>query len=93
MPAAMVVMPILIRDFYGSLRYERVYAFASLVGNVAWALSGTLFGYASEKSGSYRPGIWFCILLLLAAVGILFVLLRGAHKSGSGKATKRYRRV
>ena len=88
MPAAMVVMPILIRDFYGSLRYERVYAFSSLVGNVAWAMSGTLFGFVAERSGSYRPDIWFCIAILSGAVGILFLLVHGAHKSRSPRGKK-----
>lgn len=76
MPAAMVVMPILIRNLYGAFRYEKVYSFTTLVGNIAWAFSGPLFGYFYETTGNYRSSILFCAGILFAAVGILVLLAR-----------------
>ena len=76
MPAAMVVMPILIRNLYGAFRYEKVYSFTTLVGNIASAFSGPLFGYFYETTGNYRSSILFCAGILFTAVGILVLLAR-----------------
>lgn len=71
MPAAMVIMPILIRHIYGNFRYERVYTIASIIGNIVWALSGPFFGYLYEQNGHYHTGIWLCVVFLIIAVMLI----------------------
>lgn len=71
MPAAMVVMPILIQNIYGVLRYERAYTIANVLGNLAWAVSTPFFSMLYERQGHFGGAV-LCNLLLLC--GSLVVL-------------------
>lgn len=79
MPAAMVIMPLLIQNIYGVFRYERVYTIVSVLGNLAWALSTPLFSLLYEKQGSFHSAVWLNLLLLCCAVLLLLTTFKNSR--------------
>lgn len=78
MPAAMVVMPLLIQNVYGVLRYERAYTIVNVLGNLAWAVSTPFFSMLFERHGNFSGAVICSLLLLCGAL----VVLRLAFSSG-----------
>ena len=86
MPAAMVVMPILIQNVYGVLRYERAYTIANVLGNLVGAVSTPFFSLLFERHGNFRGAIACSLLLLCGALVVLHLAFpsREAKKGTTG---------
>ncbi len=71
-PAAAVMMPLLIRSTLGDSRYDTWYSNITLVGSITYSLGGTVFGWMYDASGGYLSSIVLCAALM--AIGTLIAL-------------------
>ena len=72
--------PYLVRETYGSEKYDKVYSYYSMFGSLASSIYFTGVGYSYDIFRSYKPSFAFLIGAYLLAALLLYLRLFAWHK-------------